>query len=152
MEQLWSDDKYAQKSVQLVRGSSFRSDFLQNPYFRMAYFFYVVCSKQTFPAKPVSVGKVSLVCSKWKSPILRSLCTVCSNKIRKAQIEHLNIVCQNLKCLYLLIYLIIFLNFLVFTSFTFRSRILLELVKSSSDGYFCEKAKFNNGGKFEFRS
>ena len=28
-----SDDKYAQKSVQLVRGSSFRSDFLQNPYF-----------------------------------------------------------------------------------------------------------------------
>ena len=30
---LKSDDKYAQKSVQLVRGSSFRSDFLQNPYF-----------------------------------------------------------------------------------------------------------------------
>ena len=29
-----SDDKYAQKSVQLVRVSSFRSDFLQNPYFR----------------------------------------------------------------------------------------------------------------------
>ena len=28
-----SDDKYAQKSVQLVRGSAFRSDFLQNPYF-----------------------------------------------------------------------------------------------------------------------
>ena len=28
-----SDDKYVQKSVQLVRGSSFRSDFLQNPYF-----------------------------------------------------------------------------------------------------------------------
>ena len=28
-----SDDKYAQKSVQLVRGSSFRSDFLQNPFF-----------------------------------------------------------------------------------------------------------------------
>ena len=28
-----SDDKYAQKSVQLVRGSSFRSDFLQNPDF-----------------------------------------------------------------------------------------------------------------------
>jgi hypothetical protein len=27
-----SDDKYAQKSVQLVRGSSFQSDFLQNPY------------------------------------------------------------------------------------------------------------------------
>ena len=26
------DDKYAQKSVQLVRGSSFRSDFLQNPF------------------------------------------------------------------------------------------------------------------------
>ena len=29
-----SDDKYAQKSVQLVRGSSFRCDFLQNPYFK----------------------------------------------------------------------------------------------------------------------
>ena len=29
---LKSDDKYAQKSVQLVRGSSFRSDFLQNSY------------------------------------------------------------------------------------------------------------------------
>ena len=28
-----SDDKYAQKSVQLVRGSSFPSDLLQNPYF-----------------------------------------------------------------------------------------------------------------------
>ena len=28
-----ADDKYAQKSVQLVRGSSFRSDYLQNPYF-----------------------------------------------------------------------------------------------------------------------
>ena len=30
-----SDDKYAQKCVQLVRGSSFRSDFLQNPYFSL---------------------------------------------------------------------------------------------------------------------
>ena len=29
-----SYDKYAQKSVQLVRGSSFRCDLLQNPYFR----------------------------------------------------------------------------------------------------------------------
>ena len=29
-----SDDKYAQKSVQLVRGLSFRSDFLQNLYFK----------------------------------------------------------------------------------------------------------------------
>ena len=28
------DDKYAQKKVQLVRGSSFRSDFLQNPHFK----------------------------------------------------------------------------------------------------------------------
>ena len=27
------DDKYVKKSFQLVRGSSFRSDFLQNPYF-----------------------------------------------------------------------------------------------------------------------
>ena len=31
-----SDDKYAQKSVQWVRGSSFQSDFLQNPYFSYA--------------------------------------------------------------------------------------------------------------------
>ena len=29
-----SDDKYVEKSVQLVRGSSFRNDLLQNPYFR----------------------------------------------------------------------------------------------------------------------
>jgi hypothetical protein len=28
-----SDEKYAQKSVQLVRVSSLRSDFLQKPYF-----------------------------------------------------------------------------------------------------------------------
>ena len=28
------DNKYVEKSIQLVRGSSFRSDFLQNPYFR----------------------------------------------------------------------------------------------------------------------
>ena len=27
------DDKYVEKSVQLVRGSSFRNDLLQNPYF-----------------------------------------------------------------------------------------------------------------------
>jgi hypothetical protein len=33
-----SDAKYAQKSVQLVRGSSFRSDFLQNPYFNTNVF------------------------------------------------------------------------------------------------------------------
>ena len=32
---LKSDDKYGQKSVQLVRGSFFRSDFLQNPYFKI---------------------------------------------------------------------------------------------------------------------
>jgi hypothetical protein len=30
-----SDDKYALKSVQLVRGSSFRSDFFHNPYFSL---------------------------------------------------------------------------------------------------------------------
>ena len=28
------DDKYVEKSVQLVRGSSFRNDLLQNPYFK----------------------------------------------------------------------------------------------------------------------
>ena len=27
------DDKYVEKSVQLVRGSSFRNELLQNPYF-----------------------------------------------------------------------------------------------------------------------
>ena len=27
------DDKYVEKSVQLVRGSSFQNDLLQNPYF-----------------------------------------------------------------------------------------------------------------------
>ena len=32
-----SDEKYAQKSVQLVRGSSFRNDFLQNPYFNSPF-------------------------------------------------------------------------------------------------------------------
>ena len=35
-----SDDKYAQKSVQLVRGSSLWSEFLQNPYFRMSLNFH----------------------------------------------------------------------------------------------------------------
>ena len=29
-----SDDKYVEKSVQLVRGSSFQNDLLQNPYFK----------------------------------------------------------------------------------------------------------------------
>ena len=29
-----SDDKYVEKSVQLVRGSSFRNDMLQNSYFK----------------------------------------------------------------------------------------------------------------------
>ena len=28
------DDKYVEKSVQLVRGSSFRNDLLQNPYLK----------------------------------------------------------------------------------------------------------------------
>ena len=28
------DDKYVEKSVKLVRGSSFRNDLLQNPYFK----------------------------------------------------------------------------------------------------------------------
>ena len=35
-----SDDKYAQKSVQLVRVSSFRSDFLQNQYFSDTAFIF----------------------------------------------------------------------------------------------------------------
>ena len=29
------DDKYVEKSVQLIRGSSFRNDLLQNPYFKV---------------------------------------------------------------------------------------------------------------------
>ena len=32
------DDKYVEKSVQLVRGSSFRNGLLQNPYFRRTVF------------------------------------------------------------------------------------------------------------------
>ena len=36
-----SDDKYAQKSVQLVRGSSFWSDFLQIPYFSRKIFLQI---------------------------------------------------------------------------------------------------------------
>jgi hypothetical protein len=31
------DDKYIEKSVQLVRGSSFRNDLLQNPYFNFKH-------------------------------------------------------------------------------------------------------------------
>ena len=37
-----SDDKYAQKNVELVRGSSFHSDFLQKPYFNE----YMIVFKQ----------------------------------------------------------------------------------------------------------
>ena len=33
-----SDDEYAQKSVLLVKGSSFRNDLLQNPYFNLQHF------------------------------------------------------------------------------------------------------------------
>ena len=32
------DDKYVEKSVQLVRGSSFQNDLLQNPYFKYTHF------------------------------------------------------------------------------------------------------------------
>ena len=42
-----SDDKYAQKSVQLVRGSSFLSDFLQNPYFKLKYLEISSCGGNT---------------------------------------------------------------------------------------------------------
>ena len=31
------DDKYVEKSVQLVRGSSFRNDLLQSPYFNRTF-------------------------------------------------------------------------------------------------------------------
>ena len=43
-----SDDKYAQKSVQLVRGSSFWSDFLQNPYFSQ---FFLTVGQKSFGNK-----------------------------------------------------------------------------------------------------
>ena len=45
-----SDDKYAQKSVQLLRGSSFRSYFLQNSYFS-TYIEIFSPKKQVFPRK-----------------------------------------------------------------------------------------------------
>ena len=41
-----SDDKYSQKSVQLVRGSSLRYDFLQNPYFNHTSTNYGMFHKQ----------------------------------------------------------------------------------------------------------
>jgi hypothetical protein len=37
------DDKYVEKSVQLVRGSSFWNDLLQNPYFSMRYSGCSIC-------------------------------------------------------------------------------------------------------------
>ena len=37
-----SDDKYVEKSVQLVKGSSFRNDLLQNPYFSQSYIYQVL--------------------------------------------------------------------------------------------------------------
>ena len=45
-----SDDKYVEKSVQLVRGSSFRNDLLQNPYF----------SKKNWWEKQIYYNQVSM--------------------------------------------------------------------------------------------
>jgi hypothetical protein len=36
-----SDDKHVEKSVQLVRGSSFQNDLLQNPYFSQFHDFFL---------------------------------------------------------------------------------------------------------------
>ena len=49
---VWSDDKYAQKIVLMVRGSSFRSDFLQNSYFNftMVIHFLVTLFSSNSPA------------------------------------------------------------------------------------------------------
>ena len=52
-----SDDKYAQKSVQLIRGSSFRSDFLQNPYFNI--FFCKTCQNQSNDTATIFFVKIS---------------------------------------------------------------------------------------------
>ena len=62
-----SDDKYAQKSVQLVRGSYFRSDYFQNPYFSTE-FLWVKAKWPEIKAKQ-KVVKNYFTCvwsSKWK--------------------------------------------------------------------------------------
>ena len=75
-----SHDKYVEKSVQLVRGSSFRNDLLQNPYFRNSDKAKVlsleVLLMETLKlrffsplmkifTKPLSVFSVKLVASPW---------------------------------------------------------------------------------------
>ena len=43
------DDKYVEKSVQLVRGSSFRNDLLQNPYFNIHKTNYLTLGQKHCP-------------------------------------------------------------------------------------------------------
>ena len=57
---------YAQKSVQLVRGSSFRSDFLQNPYFNKESVYLDVCCKLFCRSQ-----KIKLTNSKFRMPDCR---------------------------------------------------------------------------------
>ena len=40
VEHFFFSPQSEEKSVQMVRGSSFRSDFLQNPYFKYLYKFF----------------------------------------------------------------------------------------------------------------
>ena len=58
------DDKYVEKSVQLVRGSFFRNDLLQNPYFDSLLMFQqtVVFRQQNFMANR-TIGILRLVIS-----------------------------------------------------------------------------------------
>ena len=63
-----SDDKYAPKRVQLVRVSSFRSDFLQNPYFR--YYDCRFCPLEQFKLTDLSfwLGVLVFFSSFWFDP------------------------------------------------------------------------------------
>ena len=45
------DDKYVEKSVQLVRGSSYRNDLLQIPYFTKYSVFFQIAAKFTYSKK-----------------------------------------------------------------------------------------------------
>jgi hypothetical protein len=51
------DDEDVEKSVQLVRGSSFRNDLLQNPYFKQQ------CQSTPFPAKMGHLSELAVLFS-----------------------------------------------------------------------------------------
>ena len=59
-----SDDKYAQKGVQLVRVSPFRSDFLQNPYFSDTAFIFSYITDMLEIGLTYAISMViSLICN-----------------------------------------------------------------------------------------